>query len=108
MLVGDSVTIYGANPTVFNGTFLVTSRINDTQFEYNIPAPAQMLLRVISFFSVDLNKGKSPEEGISIAIRDFTTNVQNTFFNDRFAYIASSGIPNYQVGPFVGSATSSW
>ena len=104
LLVGDTVTIYGANPTVFNGTFLVTSRINATQFEYNIPAPAPNAPQGNILLSVDLNKGKSPEEGISVAIRDFTTNVQNTFFNDRFAYIASSGIPNYQVGPFVGSA----
>ena len=50
LLVGDTVTIYGANPTVFNGTFLVTSRINATQFEYNIPAPAPTAHRVISFF----------------------------------------------------------
>ena len=84
---------------MFNGTFLVTSRINATQFEYNIPAPAPNAPQGNILLSVDLNKGKSPEEGISVAIRDFTTNVQNTFFNDRFAYIASSGIPNYQVGP---------
>ena len=104
LLVGDTVTIYGANPTVFNGTFLVTSRINNTQFEYNIPAPAPNEPQGNILLSVDLNKGKSPEEGISVAIRDFTTNVQNTFFNDDYAYVASSGIPNYEVGPFLGSA----
>ena len=104
LLVGDTVTIYGANPTVFNGTFLVTSRISDFIFEYNIPAPADSSPQGNILLSVDLNKGKSPEEGISIAIRDFTTNVQNTFFNNQYSYIASSGIPNYEVGPFVGSA----
>ena len=104
LLVGDTVTIYGANPTVFNGTFLVTSRISDFLFEYNIPAPADAAPQGNILLSVDLNKGKSTEEGISIAIRDFTTNVQNTFFDDTHSYIASSGIPNYQVGPFVGSA----
>ena len=104
LLVGDTVTIYGANPTVFNGTFLVTSRISNLIFEYSIPAPADAPPAGNILLSVDLNKGKSTEEGISIAIRDFTTNVQNTFFNDDYAYIASSGIPNYEVGPFVGSA----
>ena len=104
LLVGDTVTIYGANPTVFNGTFLVTSRISNTLFEYNIPAPAPNSPQGNILLSVDLNKGKSTEEGISVAIRDFTTNVQNTFFNDNYSYIASSGIPNYQVGPFLGSA----
>ena len=95
LLVGDSVTIYGANPTVFNGTFLVTSRISDFIFEYNIPAPADAPPQGNILLSVDLNKGKSPEEGISIAIRDFTTNVQNTFFNDTHSYIASSGTVSY-------------
>ena len=104
LLVGDSVTIYGANPTVFNGTFLVTSRLSNTVFEYNIPAPAPNAPQGNILLSVDLNKGKSSSEGISVAIRDFTTNVQNAFFNDQYSYIASSGIPNYEVGPFVGSA----
>ena len=104
LLVGDSVTIYGANPTVYNGTFTVTSRISQTIFEYNIPAPSDASPQGNILLSVDLNKGKSTEEGISVAIKDFTTNVQNTFFNTQYSYIASSGIPNYEVGPFVGSA----
>ena len=104
LLVGDSVTIYGANPTVFNGTFLVTSRLSNTVFEYNIPQPAPNAPQGNILLSVDLNKGKSSESGINIAIKDFTTNVQNTFFNEQYSYIASSGIPNYEVGPFLGSA----
>ena len=103
-MVGDSVTIYGANPTVYNGTFTVTSRISQTIFEYNILAPSDASPQGNILLSVDLNKGKSSEEGISVAIKDFTTNVQNTFFNSQYSYIASSGIPNYEVGPFVGSA----
>lgn len=104
LLVGDSVTIYGANPTVFNGTFLVTSRLSNTIFEYTIPAPAPNVPQGNILLSVDLNKGKSPVDGIDVAVRNFTTNVQNTFFNDTYAYIASSGIPNYEIGPFLGSA----
>lgn len=104
LLVGDSVTIYGANPTVFNGTFLVTSRLSNTVFEYTIPQPAPNEPQGNILLSVDLNKGKSSEPGIDVAVRNFTTNVQNTFFNDQYAYIASSGIPNYEVGPFLGSA----
>ena len=33
-----------------------------------------------------------------------TTNVQNSFFNDNYVYVASTGIPNYEIGPFPGSA----
>ena len=104
LLVGDSVTIYGANPTVFNGTFAVTSRISATVFSYQISAPAPNAPQGNILMSVDLNKGKSDEESINNSIAQFTTNVQNTFFNANYSYIATTGIPNYKVGPFIGSA----
>ena len=104
LLVGDSVTIYGANPTIFNGTFAVTSRISDTVFSYQIAAPAPNAPQGNILMSVDLNKGKSDVESINASIEDYTTNVQNTFFNSDYAYIATTGIPNYKVGPFIGSA----
>ena len=104
LLVGDSVTIYGANPTVFNGTFAVTSRISDTIFSYQITAPAPNAPQGNILMSVDLNKGKSDVDSINDSIEDYTTNVQNTFFNNTHAYIATTGIPNYKVGPFIGSA----
>tara|TARA_B100000614_G_scaffold21360_2_gene17033 strand:+ start:8762 stop:28573 length:19812 start_codon:yes stop_codon:yes gene_type:complete len=104
LLVGDSVTIYGANPTVFNGTFAVTSRISNTVFSYQIAAPAPNAPQGNILMSVDLNKGKSTEEAINNSINQFTTNVQNTFFNANYSYVATTGIPNYQVGPFIGSA----
>ena len=104
LLVGDSVTIYGANPTIFNGTFAVTSRISDTIFSYQIAAPAPNAPQGNILMSVDLNKGKSDVESINASIEDYTTNVQNTFFNSDYAYIATTGIPNYKVGPFIGSA----
>jgi len=104
LLVGDSVTIYGANPTVFNGTFAVTSRISDTIFSYQISAPAPNAPQGNILMSVDLNKGKSDVDSINDSIEDYTTNVQNTFFDNTHAYIATTGIPNYKVGPFIGSA----
>ena len=88
LLVGDSVTIYGANPTIFNGTFSVTSRISATVFSYQISAPAPNSPQGNILMSVDLNKGKSDEESINNSIAQFTTNVQNTFFNSNYSYIA--------------------
>ena len=29
---------------------------------------------------------------------------RNSFFNDNYVYVASTGIPNYKIGPFPGSA----
>ena len=43
LLVGDQVTIYGANPIIYNGTFLVTSRDSDLIFQYNLPQPATVI-----------------------------------------------------------------
>ena len=104
LLVGDQVTVYGANPIIYNGTFLVTSRDNETQFQYQLPQPAQVIPQGNIPISVDLNKGKSDNAAVNNAIKSYTTNVQNSFFNDNYVYIASTGIPNYNIGPFPGSA----
>ena len=59
LLVGDQVTIYGANPIIYNGTFLVTSRDTNTIFQYQLPQPATVTPQGNILVSVDLNKGKS-------------------------------------------------
>ena len=104
MLVGDQVTVYGANPILFNGTFLVTSRDSTTVFQYQLPQPATVLPQGNILVSVDLNKGKSDDTPVFNAIGPYTTNVQNSFFNDNYVYVAATGIPNYKIGPFPGSA----
>ena len=104
LLVGDQVTIYGANPIIYNGTFLVTSRDSPTVFQYVLPQPATVNPQGNILISVDLNKGKSTDVAIQNIISLYTTNVQNSFFNDEYVYVASTGIPNYNIGPFVGSA----
>ena len=104
LLVGDQVTIYGANPIIYNGTFLVTSRDSTTVFQYQLPQPATTVPQGNILVSVDLNKGKSSDTPVFNAIGPYTTNVQNTFFNDNYTYVASTGIPNYEIGPFPGSA----
>ena len=104
LLVSDQVTIYGANPVVFNGTFTVTSRIDTFQFTYQINTPTEIIPEGNILLSVDLNRGKSDVNSINSVVSEFTTNIQNSFFNDEYVYIASSGLPNYKVGPFTGSA----
>ena len=104
LLVGDQVTVYGANPIVYNGTFLVTSRDSSTVFQYQLPQPAAVIPQGNVLISVDLNKGKSQSDAIDAAISPYTTNVQNSFFNTQYVYVASTGIPNYEIGPFLGSA----
>ena len=104
LLVGDQVTIYGANPIVYNGSFLVTSRDSTTVFQYQLPQPATVVPQGNILVSIDLNKGKSDSSAVNNAISPYTTNIQNTFFNTTNTYIASTGIPNYNIGPFPGSA----
>ncbi|AOO02099.1 hypothetical protein Np151112_088 [Synechococcus phage S-RIM2] len=104
LLVGDQVTVYGANPIIYNGSFLVTSRDSSTTFQYQLPQPATVIPQGNILVSVDLNKGKSDNSAVSNAIGPYTTNVQNTFFNTSQVYVASTGIPNYNIGPFPGSA----
>jgi hypothetical protein len=104
LLVGDQVTVYGANPIVYNGSFIVSSRISDTVFSYEIPQSAELAPQGNILISVDLNKGKSDDFQINNLISKYTSNIQNTFFNDKYAYVASTGIPNYKIGPFLESA----
>ena len=104
LLVGDQVTIYGANPILFNGTFEVTSRDSTTVFQYQLPQPATVVPQGNILVSVDLNKGKSDDTPVLNSIGPYTTNVQNSFFNTEYVYVASTGIPNYKIGPFPGSA----
>ena len=67
LLVGDQVTIYGANPILFNGTFEVTSRDSTTVFQYQLPQ-AGVIPQGNILVSIDLNKGKSASEQILTAI----------------------------------------
>ena len=104
LLVGDQVTVYGANPIIYNGSFLVTSRDSSTVFQYQLPQPATVVPQGNILVSIDLNKGKSDTSAVQNAIGPYTTNVQNSFFNTSEVYVASTGIPNYKIGPFPGSA----
>ena len=104
LLVGDQVTVYGANPIVYNGSFLVTSIPTRRTFTYELPAPANIVPQGNILISIDLNKGKSDTASINASISRFASNVQNTFFNTDYVYVATSGIPNYKIGPFVGTA----
>ena len=104
LLVGDQVTIYGANPILFNGTYFVQSRESTTVFKYQLAQPAALVPQGNILISVDLNRGKSDVESINNVISIYTTNIQNAFFNDDYVYIAASGIPNYKIGPFAGQA----
>jgi len=104
LLVGDQVTVYGANPIIYNGTFLVTSRDTTNVFQYRLPQSAVVEPQGNILISVDLNKGKSQNSAVSKAVAPYTTNIQNSFFNTDYVYIASTGIPNYNIGPFLGSA----
>lgn len=104
LLVEDSVTIYGANPAVYNGTFEVTARLDEFTFSYLIPVPTSIEPQGNILLSVDLNRGKSTVNTINEVISLFTSNIQNTFFNNDYVYVAASGLPNYKIGPFTGSA----
>ena len=82
LLVSDQVTVYGANPVVYNGTFTVTSRIDDFTFSYQINTPTEIIPEGNILLSVDLNRGKSNITSINKVVSEFTTNIQNSFFND--------------------------
>ena len=97
-MVSDQVTIYGANPVIYNGTFTVTSRIDEYQFSYRLAQPTDIIPQGNILLSVDLNRGKSDVTSINKVVSEFTTNIQNSFFNDDYVYVAASEVPNYKIG----------
>ena len=103
-MVEDTVTVYGANPVIFNGTFQVSSRIDEFNFSYRVATATDIVPVGNILLSVDLNRGKSTETPINNVVTEFTTNIQNSFFNADYVYVAASGLPNYKIGPFIGSA----
>ena len=104
LLVEDLVTVYGANPTVYNGTFQVTARLDENTFSYQMLAPTDIIPQGNILLSVDLNRGKSDVSAINTSINPYTSNIQNSFFNSEYVYVAATGLPNYKIGPFTGSA----
>lgn len=104
LLVGDQVTVYGANPIVYNGSFFVTARESATVFKYTLPQSAVLNPQGNILISIDLNRGKSDSLSINTAISKFPSNIQNSFLNTTEIYVAASGIPNYKIGPFLGTA----
>jgi len=107
LLVGDAVTIYGANPIVYNGTFRVISinPDNKKEFQYQTLSDTGNIVPQGSILvSIDLNKGRSSSDSIYNQIKYYTVNVQNAFFDQNYVYVASTGLPNYNIGPFGTSA----
>ena len=67
-------------------------------------APTDIVPQGNILLSVDLNRGKSDIASINTAITPYTSNIQNSFFNSDYVYVAATGLPNYKVGPFTGTA----
>ena len=109
ILTGDSITIYGATPAIYNGVYEVTNIITTgtgivNQFTYTLPSAVTTDANGTMFVAVNLNKGKSTNLTVNNNVNDFIANVQNTYINNDYCYVASSGIPNYNIGPFVGTS----
>ena len=103
LLVSDQVTIYGANPVIYNGTFTVTSRIDEYQFSYRLAQPTDIIPQGNILLSVDLNRGKSDVTSINKVVSEFTTNIQTPSLTMIMSMLLLVGLPNYKIGPFTGS-----
>ena len=71
LLVEDTVTVYGANPVIFNGTFQVSSRIDEFNFSYRVATATDIIPVGNILLSVDLNRGKSTETPINNVVTEF-------------------------------------
>ena len=92
ILTGDSITIYGATPAIYNGVYEVTNIITTgtgivNQFTYTLPSAVTTDANGTMFVAVNLNKGKSTNLTINNNVNDFVANVQNTYINNDYCYV---------------------
>ena len=72
LLVGDQVTVYGANPIIYNGSFFVTSRDSATVFQYQLVQPATVVPQgniLVSVSYTHLRAHETPEHLVCRLIR---------------------------------------
>ncbi len=114
LLRGQEIEIFGASPSVYNGSFVVEniSSSNLKTFDYQLNIDEQEFDNLIStypsstgdaYLSLPLEKGKSDFRAIERIADQFTANVQNVYVDENYIYVASSGIPSYKIGENGGS-----
>jgi alpha-tubulin suppressor-like RCC1 family protein len=109
LLRGKTVDIFGSSPSFYNGRFSVEN-INVTEpnvFDYVLDITPEEYDGYIStyptaagdiYLSIPLEKGKSQFRAIDRIVSQFTSDVQNSYISDEYIWIASSGIPSYEIG----------
>jgi len=102
----DRIRILNADEDIYNNEHDVIGIVDNFQFQFKfssspkfgIPAPGQAEKEF--FIAREFAFGRSDYASINTVIKDFTTDVQNTYKSDTHAIVASVGIPSHKIGPF--------
>ena len=102
----DKIRILNADEDIYNNEHDVLGIVDDFQFQFKfssspkfgIPQPGQSAKEF--FIAREFAFGRSDYSSINTIIKDFTTDVQNTYKSTTDAIVASVGIPSHKIGPF--------
>ena len=100
LLRDDVIQILNCPEDIYNSTFTVDGIGSKNTFNITLPTTPQQDITQPFICTREFSFGKSDYTSINLGIRNYTSDVQNTYRSDNDIIIASSGIPSYKIGPF--------
>ena len=97
----DIIRILNAPEDIYNNQHDVAGIVNEFEFEFIFSSsPAGGISNFEFYIAREFAFGRSDYNSINVGIKDFTTDIQNTYKSSTDAIIASTGVPSHKVGPF--------
>ena len=97
----DVIRILNAPEDVYNNMHDVAGIINDFEFEFIFSStPAGGITGFEFYIAREFAFGRSTIGSINNLVKDYTTDVQNTYKSSTDAIVTSTGVPSHNIGPF--------
>ena len=97
----DTIRILNAPEDIYNNQHEVAGIVDEFTFEFIFSSsPSGGISNFEFYIAREFAYGRSDIGSINNGIREFTTDVQNTYRSSTDAIVASTGIPSHKVGPF--------
>ena len=97
----DVIRILNAPEDVYNNMHDVAGIINDFEFEFIFSStPACGITGFEFYIAREFAFGRSTIGSINNLVKDYTTDVQNTYKSSTDAIVTSTGVPSHNIGPF--------
>ena len=97
----DVIRILNAPEDIYNNQHDVEGIVDEYEFEIVFSSSPSGGISGFEFFIArEFAFGRSDYNSINVAVKDYTTDVQNTYKSSTDAVISSTGVPSHKIGPF--------